>query len=576
MSSFVKFGAGSSQDVRLRCLRPLSAYRAAVWSIIASSVGAARRWRRRSHDAERPIVVAFAVLAVTALVATACGGSAGTATKPSATTPKNSTSSLTKPKYGGNMVVDLEANWNPIDPLDARAIDDGDVQSAVYNTLFNISTTGIVGPELATKYTVSGNGLTYTLTLRKGVLFQDGTPFNAQAVVFNLDRLLNPSNDCPCLSEIDPIHSVTAVGSYTVIIRLSSKYADLPTVLGGFPGEMVSPSAVAKYGASYGLHPVGTGPFKFESQVADHSVTFVRWSGYWQKGLPYLNSITFQVATNPAADYDSVQSGVVQDDENTSDVQVKEAATNPAVKVKKFTGLGTVFVEFNEEHAPFNNRLARLAVAYATNDAILNEDLPICGGNCPPVEEPFTPASFVYTPHVSGYPTYNISKAKQLVKQLGGLSFTFAIAAGDPPTTEFAEALISQWNQAGIKASISQFDQVTLINNNLSGNYQAMLYRWQGGYDPDQNTYQFFYCGSTVNSAHVCDTTLDTLLAEGRSTTNVSERKIIYGKVSQELAHNMPYDFLYYSVWHRIESANLHGIPSLPNDYFNATSAWLS
>lgn len=534
-------------------------------------------WRRTGR---RPLWLAAVLVALT-LVAAACGGTSASKSNSSsqggAAPSGSAAASPGKPHYGGNLVVGLEADWHPIDPLTGLALDDGGVQSAVYNSLFDLTATDAVQPELATGFTVSANGLSYTLTLRQGVNFQDGTPFNAQAVVFNLERDLNPANHCGCLSALAPIQSVTATGPYTVAVTLKSPYADLPTVLGGFSGMMVSPTAVAKYGATYPLHPVGTGPFEFQSEVVGHSVTFTRWPGYWQKGLPYLNSVTFESITNPSASYASLVSGSIQDAENLSATEFKEAQTNPNVKIQTYNGSGTVFTMMQVQQAPFNNRLARLAVAYATNSAQLNKDLPICQGLCPPVESPFTPAMWAYPgANVPGYPAYNLAKARALVKQLGGLSFTMAIQAANPATLEYAEAEVSQWAQAGIQVSLTQQDQVTLINNATNGNFQAMLFRWQGGFDPDQNVYQFFHCGSSLNNVHMCDPQLDKLLDAGRAPLSQSARKAIYGQVAQRLAYDMPYDFLYYSVWKRLMSLNLHGVAPLPNDWFVATNAWLS
>lgn len=530
----------------------------------------------------------LAAAAVGSLGLAACGGSsshsagssgattnAGSAAPSSSGSPNGATTTTCGTR-GGSLTVGLEADWHPIDPvLGGLAVDDGSVESAVYAPLFSVNAAGQVGPDLATGYTVSPDGLTYTLQLRQGVTFQDGTPFNATAVQFNFQRDLNPSHPAIFASYIKPISSVTVTGPYTVELHLSTPYPALPSVLAGFAGMMVSPTAVQKEGASFPQHPVGAGPFEFVSQVAGQSVAFKAFPGYWQKGFPCLDGVTFQSIPNGSSRVASLQSGTIQDAENLAYTDLQQAKSAAGVNVVRIPGLGTVFNMLETQHAPFNNLAARQAVLYATNFAAINKAL--YNGLYTPVESSFPPASWAYPgPNVPGYPQYDLAKAKALVSSLGGLSFSFAIQSGSPAIQQLAEAFASQWQQAGMHVSIAAQDQVTLIDNATNGNFQAMLFRWQGAFDPDLDVYQFFHTGASLNNVHLSDPTLDNLLDQARSASSEQARKPIYKQVAERIAADAPYDYLYASDWWRAESNKLHGVPSLGNNWFISTTAWLS
>jgi peptide/nickel transport system substrate-binding protein len=218
--------------------------------------------------------------------------------------------------------------------------------------------------------------------------------------------------------------------------------------------------------------------------------------------------------------------------------------------------------------------LAREAVTYATNPEQINTAL-FDGKYTTGIESPWTPQSWAYPGKVSGYQTYNLAKAKALVKQLGGLSFTLTIRANDPISLSEAEALQSQWAQAGIKAQIALLENVALIQASDKGDYQAMLYRWAGGYDPDSNVFNFFLSGSTVNASEVNSTTIDALLFQERAATTQSARKTIFDQLAKQLAIIVPRDYLAAADWWRASVRTLHGIPKLANNYMELAGAWM-
>ena len=477
------------------------------------------------------------------------------------------------PTPGGEAVFGLEADWHPMDPLRADAVDDADVDYAIYSTLLKVTPSGEITPGLATGYTVSSDGLTYELTLRPDLKFQDGTPLDAAAVKFNFDRELDPKNDCWCRAFISSIASVEAKDAQHVVLHLSKPYAPLPYSLAGiFGGLVASPTAIQKYGKDYGNHPVGAGPFRFVSQQAGNYVTVERWDGYWEKGLPYLQKVTFRAIPDAQARYSSLLSSSIQSDENAAFRQVVAAKANSAVKVQSIPGLGTIFVMFDVKKPPFDKVEARRAVGYATNFAVLNKGL--YHNLYTPVQSPFPPASWAHQPSVPGYPAYDPAKARELLSKMGGLSFVLSVQ-NSPETLQLAEALQSEWKEVGLKVQIKQVDQVTLINDAHNFGYQAAIYRYRGAFDPALSVSPFFGCNASFNHVGLCDEELDKLMHAGVAEQDKAKRLAIYHKVDARLAELFPYDFLYAADWWRLHTPKLHGVPPMPDNTLDLTRAWL-
>src|SRR5579871_4250380 len=164
---------------------------------------------------------------------------------------------------------------------------------------------------LATSWSVSQDGRTYTLKLRQGVQFHDGTPFNAQAVVYNFNRMRDPKFPSARKSEIAPVSEVVASDPSTVQIKLERPYSPLMYVLTDRAGMMVSPAAAEKDGLNFALRPVGSGPFSFVEKIPQDHITLKRNPNYWMKGLPYLDQVIFRPFPDDNARVANLTSGDV-------------------------------------------------------------------------------------------------------------------------------------------------------------------------------------------------------------------------------------------------------------------------
>ncbi|WP_290768889.1 ABC transporter substrate-binding protein, partial [Halanaerobium sp.] len=203
-------------------------------------------------------------------------------------------------EYGGTLIYAQGADADALDPHMTTLGNSADVIVNVFDGLvrFKAGTTEIE-PALATDWEISDDGLEYVFHLREGVEFHDGSPFNAEAVVFDIERQLDP--DHPYYLEgsypyagfsLGMIDEVRAVDEYTVEFTLENPYAPFLKNLAMFATMIVSPEAVKEYGEDIFKNPVGTGAFKFVEWVRDDHITLEANEDYWD-GRPYLDELIF-------------------------------------------------------------------------------------------------------------------------------------------------------------------------------------------------------------------------------------------------------------------------------------------
>src|SRR5207253_3001812 len=219
--------------------------------------------------------------------------------------------SAESPTRGGTIQVALDRDPPTMDPHRSGSAVDRVVYQNLYDKRVDIDDHLAIVPMLAASWTISPDGRTVTFKLREGVKFQDGTPFDADAVKANFDRMRDPKFPSARRSEIAPVAAVTAVDPATVQITLERPYSPLLYVLTDRAGMMVTPAAAQKEGLDFALHPVGTGPFAFAARVPQDNITLERNPRYWRKGEPFLDRIVYRPMTDDNARVANVKSGDV-------------------------------------------------------------------------------------------------------------------------------------------------------------------------------------------------------------------------------------------------------------------------
>ena len=191
-------------------------------------------------------------------------------------------------------VIAVGSNFTTLDPYDANDTLSQAVAKSFYQGLFGFDKDMKLVNVLAESYQASPDGLTWTIKLRSGIKFQDGTDFNAEAVKVNLDRASDEDNHLKRYNLFKHIATTEVIDPTTVKITLKQPFSAFINILAHPAAAMISPTALKKYGKEIGFHPVGTGPYEFVTWNQTDFVKVKKWDGYWKKGYPKLDSITWR------------------------------------------------------------------------------------------------------------------------------------------------------------------------------------------------------------------------------------------------------------------------------------------
>src|SRR5689334_6839501 len=276
------------------------------------------------------------------------------------------------PVRGGTLVVGMYTESRSLDPTIGSSL----MASAIYDSLLKMDAKGQPQPQLAQSMTSPDGGTTWVLELRPDVTFQDGTPLDANAVIFNVER----QQDGPtALGHLytEPIASMTATDPLTVTFALKRSTSTFPVSFAlpfssGNLGTIASPTAVQKEGADYPRNPVGAGPFQFVSWAQDNKTVVKRFDGYWDKGKPYLDGIEFRPLPDTDSRFASVVNGDIDLDIGGFFSELQRASGNPQLETYWGPGGDGQYLYFNLTRAPFDDRRMREALIRAIDPQALN------------------------------------------------------------------------------------------------------------------------------------------------------------------------------------------------------------
>lgn len=457
------------------------------------------------------------------------------------------TAAKTTPKVenGGTVMVGIPNAPDALDPTTEDTFVGRIIFTNMCQSLYGISSTMAVVPVLATALpTITDGGLLYTIHLRKGVKFNDGTAMTAAAVKTSLERMQTLPTSAESLN-LKPITSITLVNTLEVQLHLSQPDASLSSILSDRPGIVMSPTALAREGTNFDQNPVCVGPFSFRSRASLNEVILSRSTDYYG-AAPHIKTLIFTVITDPATCYADLLSGAINLagpgclPPNDYALLTKNSSYNAA----QLTSNGYEGIDINVSNGAgylkpathANNPLAthadlREALALTLNRNTINKvayngaDIPNCG--------PISPSSVYYTKLDCSSP--NIAKAKQLVKASGvptpiDLNLmvptgTVNVAQGEIEATEAAAA--------GFKITVQQTEFTTALSEADAGNYQLFDIGWSGRVDPDQNITPFFTQGNPNDYTGEGPPALIQDLTQALKTTTVAGRKALYYKAEK-------------------------------------------
>ncbi|SCC01516.1 glutathione transport system substrate-binding protein [Kosakonia oryzendophytica] len=356
-----------------------------------------------------------------------------------------------------DVVVAVGSNFTTLDPYDANDTLSQAVAKSFYQGLFGLDKEMKLENVLAKSYTVSDDGLVYTITLRQGVKFQDGTDFDAAAVKANLDRASNPANSLKRYNLYKNIDKTEVVDPSTVKITLKQPFSAFINILAHPATAMISPAALKKYGDDIGFHPVGTGPYAFEAWNQTDYVKVKKFAGYWQKGLPKLDSITWRPVVDNNTRAAMLQTGEAQFAFPIPYEQAEILKRNSTLELVASPSIMQRYISMNVTQKPFDNPKVRQAINYAINRQALVK-VAFAGYATPATG--VVPPTIAYSQDYPAWP-YDPAKARELLKEAGypqGFSTTLWSSHNHSTAQKVLQFTQQQLAQVGIKVQVTAMD----------------------------------------------------------------------------------------------------------------------
>jgi peptide/nickel transport system substrate-binding protein len=456
--------------------------------------------------------------AATSASVTTVGATA--ATTSAATTSTSATAATTGATPAGKIVIGIGGDPSTLDP---QAADDGNeraVNDNIYETLLvRDAATMQIAPGLAEKYEQK-DASTWRFTLRKGIKFQNGEDFNADAVVASVTRILDPALKSEQLSFFGTLDSAKKVDDTTVDIITKGPDPILPSRM--YWMKMVP----AKYSKEkdFADKPVGTGPYKFVEWKRGQSVTLTANEAYWG-GAPAIKDVVIRPFKESASKLPALKTGDVDLVTNLLPEQVSQAP-----KSAKITGVEFPMIRLLTKSGPLANPKIRQALNYAVDkDSIIKN---IYLGNAELAQGQILRSdAFGFNPEVKAYP-YDPEKAKALLKEAGAENLTFDLVGESGrwlKDKEVIEAVAQQWQKIGIKVNLklnewSRYLDLLFATDNPP--HSIFVSNSNELFDADRAYSAYFECKGRVSS--YCNDQVDKLLDQARVETDTAKRTTLY------------------------------------------------
>jgi peptide/nickel transport system substrate-binding protein len=468
--------------------------------------------------------------------------------------------------------VGLAEDPDVLDPSLARSFVGRIVFAALCDKLVDIDEKLTIVPQLATSWDWSADGKTLTMKLRTGVVFHDGTPFDATAVKYNIERhkTLPGSNR---RGELAPVASVDAIDATTVRFNLSQPFSPLLAQLADRAGMMVSPKAAQAEGDKFGTKPVCSGPYKFVERVAQDRMVLERFPQYWNKDAAHFDKVIYVPIIDSTVRLANLRSGQLDFIERVLPSDIKRLESEKKFKVARITELGYQGITINiakSDLAQKNPLGSDERVREAFELALDRQGLVqvVMEGEATAGNQWVSPASPWYAKDIP-IPKRDVARAKALLKEAGVTNPSFTLTT--PTTSEaqkLAQVIQAMEREAGIDVKIQSTEFATSLTMANQGQFEAYVLAWSGRADPDGNLYSFYGCKQPLNDHGTCHPELDKLLDQSRQSRDPAERKKTYDRIAAMVLKERGIVYLYHRNWLWAYNPKLTGIRQIPDGLF--------
>jgi peptide/nickel transport system substrate-binding protein len=468
----------------------------------------------------------------------------------------------------GTLVVGLVAEPVNLDPPQVTDLNSNRVGRRVVETLvtFPDESTQVV-PGLAESWTISKDGLQYTFKLRRGIAFHDGTPLNAEAVKFSIERQINPNHPAYKLGKypfanyfFGNVKAVEVLSDERVAFLLNEPRASFLAVLTAGAASIVSPTAVMKWGPDYPNHPVGTGPFRFASWDRGQRVVLEKNPGYWKYPVK-VERVIYRPIVEDQARLTELLTGGLDLIVGVPADNVAQLEKNSKITLLKQVGAHVWYLGMNNQKKPFDDKRVRQALNYAVNkDAIVNDVLKGTGAAS---KGPVLPGTWGADGALKAYP-YDPERAKKLLAEAGypnGFTTTLWVpesGSGMQAPVAMSTVMQSNLKAVGVNVSLQTMEWGAYLAKLRTKEQELFALSWMAGTeDPDMVMYPLLHSSQWTpvgpNRALYKNTRFDALLQQARLTTDQAKRAQLYKEAQRILIDDAPWVF----VDHEIQIAAL-------------------
>jgi peptide/nickel transport system substrate-binding protein len=509
---------------------------------------------RLVHSSPRRVAAAMALGLCLSLI-TACSSI-------KSNPPPTSTDDTRAAKDGGTLTVALAGEPDALDPTLGRTLVGRTVFTSICEKLYDIDAKLNIVPQLAAALpTVSADGKTFTIKLRTGIKFADGTTMDAAAVKTSLDRHMNLTGSAR-KSELASVASVAVTDPSTVTLTLKAPNSPLTALLADRSGMIMSPAALTSEGDKFGNNPVCVGPFKFSTRVAQDRIEVVKDPNYYNASKVHLDKVIYKIIADSTTRFNNLSSGDAQvlDTVSTNDVDALKANSKLALLTSDSLGYQGITINLGNVNGP-GKPAGQLQAPYAgpmASDARVRQafelsidrnalNTVVFKGLVTPACGPISSASPFSSPEAQACPPHDTNAAKNLLSQAGvATPVKVSMVIGNTPdAARLGQALQAMVKDGGFDLQLIPTEFAASLTQTDAGKYQTFQIGWSGRVDPDGNTANFLTSAGSQNNCGYSNSTMDQLLNDARTQTDVAARKTLYGQAITQLHKDAPLIYLY-------------------------------
>lgn len=464
--------------------------------------------------------------------------------------------------------VGVQDDPDALDPALSGTYTGRFVFAALCDKLVDISPDLKIVPQLAESWEWAGDGKSIVFTLRKNVTFHDGTPFDAAAVKFNIERM-KTMPDSKRKTELAPVSTVEVISPDKVKFNLSDPFVPLLANLSDRAGMMVSPKAASEKAGEFAAAPVCAGPYQFVERKSRDLIRLKKYPGYYNAGAIGYDEVVYTYVPDSTVRLSRVRAGDLDLGERIAPTDLKIVRDDANLTLHSGQGLAVAHLMVNvgagaKADTPLGkNEKLRQALELAIDRNVINK-VAFNGEFLP--DNQMIPPSSPFHDAAHKVPARDVAKAKALIAAAGmtrvPVELSYENTAGDARVVQIIQSMAAE---AGFDIKLLPMETSTAIERYLNGNFEAYIGNWSGRPDPDATLVQFFSCAGSQNVNKYCNKDLDAILNQARAESDETKRKALYAKATDITLTALSSIPLYHPNWFFAARKSVGGIVMVPD-----------